>query len=337
MPRPTPPGGSPAPTAISPIRWRSTTRQFQKLNAVTDFLVSDQVGWDAPASVEAGAGGDFYALDHHRDRILRIDANGKIVKAYALPHFDKCPAQGFRVCEKAQAFYVLFAGRPELQCLGFDGKLKWQRPIGVSTNTYDGDSGGFDVDDDGVLYAIASQDDVLRKIGPDGKPAGEIKLNIPPEHKLAEGIHGHARVGRRGDPARPASQRVVPGVRPVDGRLQALGEHRPRAVDRGGPRRAMDRRRNRWRWPIDFDGGGRPIRPQWRVWARPFGVLDYRELKLADGKLQVPDDFAGFYQIKVTPEANPWQQGAARASTRCRRSWRSARRAPRGAPRRPRR
>ena len=49
-------------------------KEFQKVNAVTDFLVSDQVGWDAPASVEVGASGDFYALDHHRDRILQIDA-----------------------------------------------------------------------------------------------------------------------------------------------------------------------------------------------------------------------------------------------------------------------
>ncbi len=30
-------------------------------------------------------------------------------------------------------------------------------------------------------------------------------------------------------------------------------------------------------------------------------------------KLQVPADFAGFYQIKVTPETSPWQSGAAAA------------------------
>ena len=62
---------------------------------------------------------------------------------------------------------------------------------------------------------------------------------------------------------------------------------------------------------IEFDGGGRAIKPRWRVWARPFGVLDYRELKLAEGKLLVPEDLAGIYQIKVTPESTPWQHGAA--------------------------
>ena len=82
------------PTAISPTRWRSTTRSSKRRQAVTDFLVSDQVGWDAPGSVEAGASGDFYGLDQHRDRIVQLNADGKIVRAYALPHIDKCSATG---------------------------------------------------------------------------------------------------------------------------------------------------------------------------------------------------------------------------------------------------
>ena len=107
-----------------------------------------------------------------------------------MPYFDKNRPQGFRVSEKVQAFYVFFWGKPEIQCLGFDGKLKWQQSLGVSTNTYDGDSGRFDVDPDGVFYAISPHDNVIRKIGLDGKPTGEIKLDIPAERKLAEGIRG---------------------------------------------------------------------------------------------------------------------------------------------------
>ena len=34
-------------------------------------------------------------------------------------------------------------------------------------------------------------------------------------------------------------------------------------------------------------------------------------MKIAGGKLQVPGDFAGMYQIKVTPEATPWQKSSA--------------------------
>ena len=165
-------------------------REFQKVNGVADFLVSDEVGWDAAGCVEAGAGGTFYGLDQHRDRILQISPQGKVVKAYALPHFDKISAQAFRVSEKAQTFYVLYWTKPQLVCVGFDGKVRWERILGVGSNTYEGDNGGFDVDDNGTLYVIGSGDNVLRKIGSDGKPIGEVKLAIPAERKPAEGIHG---------------------------------------------------------------------------------------------------------------------------------------------------
>jgi outer membrane protein assembly factor BamB len=285
-------------------------KEFAPLHVVTDFLVSDEAGWDAPAGVEAGASGDFYALDHHRDRILRIQADGKITRAFALPHFDKCPAQGFRVCEKAQAFYVFFWGKPGLYCLGFDGKLKWQRPLPISANTYDGDNGGFDVDADGVLYAVGSQDNMVQKIGLDGQPVGQVKLAIPPERKPAEGIRG-LRLW--------AGQAVLRGRHPSElfqvydlatGAFQRsvfIDHERLTVTAQGGPwtaGQAVDFR-------IEFDGGGRQIKPRWRVWARPVGVLDYRELVLSGGTLEVPRDFAGFYQIKVTPEATPWQQAAA--------------------------
>src|SRR5262249_9499328 len=51
-------------------------RDFHEQAAVADFLVSDAVGWDAPPHVEAGASGDFYGVDPHRDRILRVSPQG---------------------------------------------------------------------------------------------------------------------------------------------------------------------------------------------------------------------------------------------------------------------
>ena len=285
-------------------------KEFQKTQAVTDFLVNDQVGWDAPGSVEAGASGSFYGLDQHRDRIVQLNADGKIIRAYALPHIDKCPATAFRVCEKAQAFYIVRWGRPEMQCRGFDGNVIWERPLGVTADTYEGDNGGFDVDPNGVLYAIGSQDNVLRKTGLDGKPAGEIKLKIPPERKLAEGIRGMRLWG---------GEAVLRG-RHTSELFQvydlASGEFR-RSVSIDHERLTVTAQRGPWvagqgvDFQIEFDGGGRAIKPRWRVWARPFGVVDYRELKHGDGKLFVPEDMAGFYQIKVTPESAPWQRAAA--------------------------
>jgi len=40
-------------------------------------------------------------------------------------------------------------------------------------------------------------------------------------------------------------------------------------------------------------------------WAKPFGGLDWRELKLAADKLAVPPNLAGIFQVKLTPETQP--------------------------------
>ena len=283
-------------------------KQFQKIAAATDFLVSDQVGWDAPADVEAGASGDFYALDQHRGRILRISPAGKLIQSFALPDGNQAQAEGFRVCEKQQSLYVATRSSPGMECLGFDGKLRWRQGIGAGVSNPWGDAGGFDVDDDGVLYAISPNDSAIRKYGRDGKPAGEIKLAMPAERK--------ARAPMR-------------GLRIFDGDV-LLRFHSPselfqvydlstgafkRSVSIDHERLTVSMPAGPWiagstiDFKIDFDGGGRRIAPVWRVWARPFGFLDYRELKIAHGKLNVPEGYSGLYQIKVTPETTPWQTG----------------------------
>jgi hypothetical protein len=54
---------------------------------------------------------------------------------------------------------------------------------------------------------------------------------------------------------------------------------------------------------LQFDAGGRTVKPRWRVWARPLESAAYREFKLTGDKLEVPADCAGLYRVKVTPEA----------------------------------
>ena len=283
-------------------------KDFQKINTVTDFLVNDQVGWDAPAAVEAGASGDFYGLDQHRDRILRINSAGKLVKSYALSHIDQTQADGFRVCEKLQAFYVSMRYKPEMECLGFDGKTKWRRAVGAAVSTPWGDDGGFDVDDDGWLYTIRPNESVVRKFDSDGKPAGEIKLNMPPERKSGFPVRAMRVWGGEAFLRVHHPSELFQVYDLSTGNLK-------RAVNTDHERLTVTMSGGAWTaggtvdFRIDFDGGGRRIKPAWRVWARPFGVLDYRELKVAGGALRVPEDFAGLYQIKVTPEATPWQRG----------------------------
>src|SRR5262249_21332941 len=58
---------------------------------------------------------------------------------------------------------------------------------------------------------------------------------------------------------------------------------------------------------IKLTAGQRTLSPRWRVWARPFASLDYRELGLKDDAIQVPGDCAGLYLVKFTPEVQPWQ------------------------------
>ena len=304
-------------------------KEFQKTGAVTDFLVNDDVGFDAAASVEAGASGDFYGLDQHRDRILQIDADGKTVKAYALPHIGKCPAQAFRVCEKAQAFYIVRWGRPEVQCLGFDGKVKWERSLGVTADTYEGDNGGFDVDANGVLYSISSQDNVLRKTGLDGKPAGEIKLNIPSARKFAEGIHGmrlcSGDVLLRG--RHPSELFQVYDLSSGEFKRKVSIDHeRLNVTAQAGPwiaGKPVDFR-------IEFDGGGRRDQAQVAgvgpALRRPgLSRTETRRRQVAPSRgscRHLPDQG----DARIGPLA-AWLPPP--ASTRCRRSWKSARRGPR--------
>jgi hypothetical protein len=64
--------------AIYDRRWGALAKQ-------SDFLIGDNVGFDAPGDVQAGESGDFYGLDQHRSRILRISPTGKIVAVCTLP------------------------------------------------------------------------------------------------------------------------------------------------------------------------------------------------------------------------------------------------------------
>ena len=146
-------------------------KNFRHLAAANDFLVSDQVGWDAPAHVEAGASGDFYGVDQHRDRILRVSPWGQLVTAYPMPH-EPPGAPGlvedFRVCEQNRTFYPRNR-QNVLRCVGFDGQPRWELPIG---------GGAFDVGDDGTVFVIPADGSVIKKYSSAGQPLGEVTLQM---------------------------------------------------------------------------------------------------------------------------------------------------------------
>ncbi len=288
-------------------------RQIQQTTEVTDFLVNDQAGWDAPAEVEAGAAGDFYGIDQHRDRILRINPAGKVVRAFAIAREPAAPQgqmENLRVCEAKQVFYVLVRGGG-IRCVGFDGKTRWGKGFGLAGNWYIG-CRAFDCDDEGTLYVLENGSDTVKKFGSDGRPAGEVKLQI-------------------GERKPPPGKAWFFGLRASRGDLLVRGEHPTELFQvynaaTGAFKNSVhiDHERLAARFPgavwtagralpfkIEFQTAGAAITPRWRLWLRPLDLPEYRELKLANDQAEVPADAAGLYRLKLTPEVQPWERGLA--------------------------
>lgn len=286
--------------------------QLKVIAEAGGFLGNDQVGWNAPAHVEAGASGDFYAADQHRDRIVRLGPAGKEIKAYRVPRQPEGNAGQigeFRVCEKTESFLVLTRGG-SLRCVGFDGVDRWSLPVGVSWGEM-GNAGGLDVDDEGVLYAIEARGEVVKKFSPDGKPLGEIRLAM-------------------GDLKASLAEQTITGLRVRGNDLLLKRRHPTEMFQRydlatGALKRVVTAKHERFTatFPTDvwiagqavpfeirFDAGSNKVAPRWRVWARPIETTAYRELTIRDGLLEVPSDCAGLWQIKVTPETQPLQHNA---------------------------
>jgi outer membrane protein assembly factor BamB len=283
-------------------------RALQKVTELKEFLVNDAVGWEAPAGVEVGASGDFYGLDQHRDRIVRLSPAGKLLAVYTLPHDPPAPngaMDDFRVCEKKKFFVVMVRGAG-LRAIGFDGTAKWTRPASLA-----GLAGlPFDVDDDGTLHYVEANSPILKRVGADGQPMPDITLQL--------------------DNRKPSPGRVwFFNLRVFNHELFIRSEHPTElfqcydlasgafkhSVMADHERFTVTYATNVWTagqplpFSVTLDGGGRATAPQWRVWARPLAALDYRELKWSGGNLDVPADLAGLYRVKVTPETQPLELG----------------------------
>lgn len=284
-------------------------RDFTSLGSVGDFLANDAVGWSAPAHVEAGPSGDFYGADQHRDRIVRLRAAGKTVTAYPIPR-EPAGAGGqiddFRVCEKTQAFYILTRA-PALRCVGFDGTVRWTQPAALRWR-----AGGFDVDDNGVLYLIEQRGDTVHKVSPEGKLVGVLKLQSgdrkpkpgEPEFTDLRVFGGEVLLKRKHETELFQRYDLTTG----DRKCVVLSDHErlivtfPRDVWTAGEAVPFQ---------VSLAAGGKTLTPRWHVWACRVGDLEYRDWSLKDGEVHVPVDAAGIYQIKVTPEVRPGRGGTA--------------------------
>ena len=153
----------------------------RELGKVGGFTGNDAVGWDGPGAIEAGTSGDFFALDQHVGRIVRVNPSGEIVRSYPIrADGEKDSARlwtyGFRVSEKDEQFYFI-AGN-ELICRGFDGVRRWSLRAQVIGDPWGGYSGGFDVDAAGRLYLNDGVDAKVRIFDAKGQPAGDVTLDM---------------------------------------------------------------------------------------------------------------------------------------------------------------
>lgn len=277
-------------------------RNFQNLAEQPDFLVSDTVGWDAPRWVEAGASGDFYGIDQHRDRILRISPEGKIRQAYTVPHVPDGGGglvEEFRVNEARQLFYLVKRSGP-VRVVGFDGQEKFTLAAGIGWN-----AAAFDVAADGTIYTLGSRDQVVHRWNPQGQPAGDIVLkmgDLKPDPTqsgfTALRLAGNSLVTHWPDAVQLYQRYSMTGdlLNAEEANHERLAMTYPSEVWTAG--QAVP-------FKLTFDPGKAAIKPQWRVWAQPLGVPLWQEWPLQNGNLQVPESAGGLYQIKVTPEVEP--------------------------------
>ncbi|MBX9693392.1 MAG: WD40 repeat domain-containing protein [Cyanobacteria bacterium] len=278
---------------------------------VSEFLVNDKVGWNAPIHVEAGESGDFFGADQYRDRIIRIRSDGKLLKTYSIPR-SKSDSTGliwdFRVCEKTRSFYVL--SQSGISCVSFDGQLHWYCPGNFMSDTGYIYVGVFDVDEHGVVYSLPAGGDVVKILGPTGKSIGEIKLKMPARNDRRSNCiftalrlcGGELILKERSDTElfrryERATGALIGTVECAHERLTVNFSHNTWIAGQSVP------------FSIKLDSRGVVSNPRWRIWAKEPGSISYREFDLKGGKLLVPKDASGIYQIKVTPEVVPLVSG----------------------------
>lgn len=268
---------------------------FNLLGSVDDFLVNDGVGWQAPCDVQAGAGGDFFAMDPNRNRIVRVSSQGRMLTTFSLQaagNFAK-KLPRFRVWDQGQRFYIL-TDSGAIKILGFDGKLLGSVPSSVG-GPWEDSRGGFDVDSSGRLYLIEDQSDVIEIYDSEGRPAGSIRLRMG------------ARKGRVSDIGLTETAVVIRRPNPVELFQvydRATGVFR-RVVEADVEQMRVQYSSDTWTAgafvpiKITFTAAGREIRPHWRVFVRPVNTPEWTERPLRDGAVQIPPDSGGLYQVKV--------------------------------------
>ena len=93
-----------------------------------DFKNGDDVGdWSAPSRVVAAPSGDFYALDHNLQQVIRLDSRAKVRDVYKLPDPGRFRFGDLDVDEARRMLYVSDR-RSKIVAVNFDGEVCHELP-----------------------------------------------------------------------------------------------------------------------------------------------------------------------------------------------------------------
>lgn len=279
---------------------------FTRIGEVADFLNNDEVQYWSPCDLHAGSSGDFFGYDTNRNRIVRVSPQAKLVAAYLLEAAGLktvTKLARFRVWEPGERFYVRFQN--DLTCVGFDGRLLWKLNLGAEGNPWDGWRDAFDVDDEGRVLLLSRDADLVRLIDKQGKPTGELKLEIGDRKgRLADlAIWQGELFVKREDPTELCAvydrtsgafkrsltanvetlRAILPSVTWTAGDVVPIAVQCESAVEKSDSKSPISGIKH-------------------RVWLRPFNTPEFHELSLVDGKVSVPTELSGLYQMRISPD-----------------------------------
>ncbi len=269
---------------------------FGLMGTVNDFLSSDATEWFGPCDVQAGEK-DFYGMDQNRERIIRITPPGKMVTTYSLKGTGETyirTMNKFRVWEAGKRFYI--SNRfGTITVIDFDSNKLWSMSAGTGGDPWGGYAGAFDVDKDGKLYVIAYNSDTVKIYDTDGKPAGEIKLQIGDRKGRITDlqVYGDEVIIKRNHPVELFQIYSNTGEfkRAVSADVEKLTVGYPSDVWTAGQNIPVT---------INLDTYGKKNTTKMRVWWRQFNTPKFSELVIKDGAVAIPVDAGGLYQLKVS-------------------------------------
>jgi hypothetical protein len=278
---------------------------FRPLGAIGEFTVNDTDDYYAPSAVEAGQSGDFYAMDQHALRVLRLNPGG-VTGAIALtpPSSDPKehrPTVGLRVAEDRQRLYVAWQSGV-IQACTLTGAPVWAvraKPAGYVLS-------GFDVAPDGRLHVLSGGRQV-QVFDVNGHPAAPLTLALPDdEHDVTDlRILGEEILVRRCDQVTPPTradretlfERYDLHTGALIGQVFADVERLTVAYDsdvwEAGTAVPLTVTHDPGRWASE---------PRLKVWLRPLGVPEFTEIPLSGGTVTPPAGARGLHQLRVTPD-----------------------------------